>query len=95
MEAPDGRFGTDPTAGRDAFLLKTLDQAVAELTKKFGTDPEKWKLGAYHHALILHPMSGALKPEDRAKFNVGDLPRSGDSYTIDATGGTENQGAGG
>jgi len=95
MEAPDGRFGTDPTGGRDAFLLKTLDQAVAELTKKFGTDPEKWNLGAYHHALILHPLSGALKPEDRAKFNVGDLPRSGDSYTVDATGGTENQGAGG
>ena len=95
MEAPDGRFGADPIAGRDAFLLRSLDEAVAELTKRLGADMEQWKLGAYHHALIHHPMTDAMKPEERAKFEVGSLPRGGDSYTVDATGGTDNQASGG
>ena len=52
LEAPDGRFGADPIAGRNALLAKSLDEAVAELAKRFGADMDKWKLGAYHHALI-------------------------------------------
>jgi len=88
LYAPDGRFGDDPLAGRDALLAKCLEEAVAELTKRFGSDMEKWQLGAYHHATIIHPF-------DSARFTVGDLPRGGDSYTINATGGTDNQVAGG
>jgi penicillin G amidase len=95
VEAPDGRFGADPLAGRDALLLKSLDEAVTDLTKRLGADMEQWKLGAYHHALIHHPMTDALNAEERARFDVGDLPRSGDAYTVDATGGTENQWFGG
>jgi penicillin G amidase len=95
VEAPDGRFGTDPIAGRDALLLKSLDEAVADLSKRLGTDKDKWKLGAYHHALIYHPMTDALSPEERAKFDVGDLARGGDANTVDATGITDNQGQGG
>jgi penicillin amidase len=95
LEAPDGRFGTDPIAGRNALLAKSLDEAVVELAKRFGADMDNWKLGAYHHALIPHPLSAGLKPELRAKFDVGDLPRGGDSYTVTATGGNDNQTAGG
>jgi penicillin amidase len=93
--APDGRFGDNPLAARDALVQKSLDEAVADLTKRFGADMDKWMLGAYHHALIRHPLSAALKPDLRAKFDVGDLPRGGDSYTVNATGGGENQGSGG
>jgi penicillin amidase len=85
MEVPDGRFGPDPIAGRDAFLLKSLDETVASLTPRLGADMEKWKLGAYHHALIYHALSDAMKPEERTKFNVGDLSRGGDVYTVNAT----------
>ena len=95
LYAPDGRFGGDPAVGRDAVLAKSLEEAVAELTKRFGSDMEKWALGAYHRAIIVHPISSALKAEDRTHFDVGDLPRGGDSYTINATGGTDNQVAGG
>jgi penicillin amidase len=95
LEAPDGRFGRDPLEGRNRLLEASLDEAVSELTKRLGPDMEKWRLGAYHHALIHHPMSGALKPEMRAKFDVGDLPRGGDGYTITATGGEDNQTGGG
>ncbi|HTR36679.1 MAG TPA: penicillin acylase family protein [Bryobacteraceae bacterium] len=95
LDAPDGRFGADPIAGRNALLAKSLDEAVAELAKRFGADVDNWKLGAYHHALIFHPLSPALKPDLRAKFDVGDLARGGDSYTVTATGGGDNQVAGG
>jgi penicillin amidase len=95
LDAPDGRFGNDPVAGRDELLKRSLDEAVAELAKRFGTDMDKWTLGAFHHALIPHPISAALKPDLRAKFNVGELPRGGDSYTVTATGGTDNQTSGG
>jgi penicillin amidase len=95
LQAPDGRFGADPIAARNALLAKSLDEAVAELTKRLGPNQDKWQLGAYHHALIHHPMTAALKPELRAKFDVGGLPRGGDSYTVTATGGGDNQVSGG
>jgi penicillin amidase len=95
MLVPDGRFGVDPIAGRNALIAKSLDEAVADLTKRLGPDIEKWNLGAYHHALIRHPLSPALTNELRAKFEVGDSPRGGDSYTVTATGGGDNQLSGG
>jgi len=48
MYAPDGRFGADPLAGRNALLSKSLEEGVAELSRRFGPEMEKWKLGAYH-----------------------------------------------
>jgi penicillin G amidase len=95
LNAPDGRFGADPIAGRDAMLTKSLEEAVAELTKRLGPEQGEWKLGAFHHASIPHFMTAALKPEQRSKFDVGDLPRGGDSYTVTATGGVDNQTSGG
>ena len=95
LEAPDGRFGPDPIAGRNALLMKGLEEAAAALTERLGPNMEMWKLGAYHHAAILHPLSPALKPELRAKYDVGSLPRGGDSYTVTATGGGDNQTSGG
>ncbi len=93
--APDGRFGSDPISGRNGLLAKSLAEAVAELNRRFGADMEKWKLGSYHHALIRHSLDPALKPDLHAKYNVGDQPRGGDSYTVNATGGADNQTSGG
>jgi penicillin amidase len=76
-------------------LVDALNEAVADLTKRFGPEMNKWNLGAYHKALIHHPLSPALNADERAKFDVGDLPRSGDAYTIDATGSGDNQTSGG
>jgi penicillin amidase len=95
LQAPDGRFGPDPLAGRDKILVTSLDEAAAELKKRFGPEMDRWKLGAYHHANLEHPLGAALKPELRDKFNVGNLPRGGDSYTVTATGGNDNQSSGG
>jgi penicillin amidase len=95
LQAPDGRFGADPIAGRNALLSKSLDEAVASLSERFGPDMEKWTLGAYHHATIHHPLSAALKSDLREKYDVGNAPRGGDSYTVTATGGGDNQTSGG
>ena len=95
MQAPDGRFGTDPVAGRNALLIKSLSEAVAELTNRLGHDMQKWTLGSYHYARILSPFSTAVRPDLEAQYDVGHAPRGGDSYTITATGGADNQGAGG
>ncbi|MGE0814673.1 MAG: penicillin acylase family protein, partial [Vicinamibacterales bacterium] len=97
MLAPDGRLGSDPIAARDTLLRTSLEQAVAELTKKLGPDMANWRYGqaAYHHALIRHPLSDAVTPEIRAQLDVGPAPRGGDSYTVTATGGGDNQTSGG
>jgi penicillin amidase len=95
MQAPDGRFGADPIEGRNALLVKSLTEAVADLTKRLGPDWQKWSLGSYHYAKILSPFSTALRPDLAAQYDVGHLPRGGDSYTVTATGGADNQAAGG
>jgi penicillin amidase len=95
MYAPDGRFGADPIAGRNALLVKSLEEAAAELSKRFGPDMEKWKLGAYHYARIRSPMTDAVRPELQDRFDVGNFPRGGDGFTITATGGADNQSGGG
>ncbi len=97
LEAPDGRFGDDPAAGRDRLLARSLGEAVSELTKKLGADPANWQWGqnAYHHALIHHPMTAAVSPDVRRQLDVGPAPRGGDSYTVSATGSADNQTSGG
>jgi len=95
MQAPDGHFGLDPIAGRDKILVTSLEQAVAELMKRFGADMSRWQYGQYHHALIHHMLSTVVKPDIRAKLDVGPMPRGGDSYTVTATGGGDNQSSGG
>ncbi|HVC20134.1 MAG TPA: penicillin acylase family protein [Vicinamibacterales bacterium] len=94
-DAPDGRFGPDPLAGRDALLVRALGEAVRDLTTRLGPGMANWQLGHYHHALIRHPLSPAVDAATRARLDVGPLPRGGDSYTVDATGGSDNQTAGG
>jgi len=100
LNAPDGRFGADPVRGRDELLVRSLTEAVAELTKMLGpavnnADVWRWGQEKYHHALIRHPMAGIAPPDLRATLNVGPYPRGGDSYTVSATGNNNNQTSGG
>ena len=95
--APDGRFGANPTKGRDDLLARSLTEAIGELTKKLGPDMNGWRWGQpnYHHATIYHPLSPAVNAAEQAKLDVGPFPRGGDSYTINATGNADNQTSGG
>mgnify|MGYP003327410895 FL=1 len=84
------------TAARDSIVLRALDVAVADLTKRFGADPAKWQYGqaGYHHALITHPLSPAVNAEWRTRLDVGPAPRGGDATTVGATGNGGNQTSG-
>jgi len=96
MSAPDGRFGADPVAGRDALCLAALQEALADLTGRLGPDQSKWQYGQarFKHALIRHPLSPAAGDELRSKLDVGPLPRGGYGSTVNNTGGGDNQTSG-
>ncbi|MBL8268722.1 penicillin acylase family protein [Steroidobacter sp.] len=88
LYAPGVDFGVDPLKGRDQLLVRSLEQAVKELTATLGPDMEGWRLGQekHHHALIKHPLSSVVNEQTRARFDVGLAPRGGDNYTVNATG---------
>jgi penicillin amidase len=87
LTAPDGDFGADPLAGRNQLLLTSLEQAVQDLTERFGPDMNNWRYGQdkYHHIVIRHMLSNAVKTEYRSQFDVGPLPRGGDGFTVNNT----------
>ena len=96
LNAPGGEFGDDPIAGRDAVLLGSLEEAVAALREKLGGDMDRWRYGqaGYKHATIFHPLSRAAPADVAARFTVGPHPRGGYSYTLNNTGGGDNQTSG-
>ena len=97
LVAPDGRFGTDPIAGRDGVLRDSLTGALADLSERFGsTDMTTWTYGdeRFKHALIRHPMSGAVNRDLRRRLDVGPLPRGGYGGTVHNTGRGDNQTSG-
>ncbi|HEY2065652.1 MAG TPA: penicillin acylase family protein [Gemmatimonadaceae bacterium] len=94
LTSPSGDLGSDPVGRRDDILLSSLAGAVRELTQRYGADTAGWAWGNYHHVVLQHPMSAALRPDLRARFEVGPWPRGGDGNTPGATGAGENQIAG-
>ena len=97
LTAPDGRFGEDPLAGRDAILRDTLTAALDGLRDRFGTtDMTTWKYGGerFKHALIRHPMSAAVNADLRRRLDVGPFPRGGYGGTVHNTGSGDNQTSG-
>ena len=96
LTVPGGEFGDDPIAGRDAVLLRSLEEAVAALREKLGGDMGRWRYGQpdYKHATLFHPLSQAAPAEIAARLTVGPHPRGGYSYTLNNTGGGDNQTSG-
>ncbi len=91
-----GKVFQNSVAVRDAFLISTLDEAIASLEKKLGTDMSKWQYGqaANHHSLIKHPFSNSVNEETRKKLDAGPLPRGGYGATVGMTGNSDNQQSG-
>jgi penicillin G amidase len=93
---PNGKFGDNPIAGRNQFLMNALQQAVQDLILKLGADRATWQYGQlnYHHVLIKHPLSNAVNEATRKKLEVGPLPRGGNGATLGMTTNGDNQTAG-
>jgi penicillin amidase len=96
LAAPDGSFGVDPIAGRDAVLKASFEEGVAQLTERLGSDMNGWRYGQekLKHVLIHHPLSAAVSDEMRRKLDVGPAPRGGDDSTLQNTGSSDNQTSG-
>jgi len=96
LTAPGGEFGDDPVAGRDAVLLRSLEEAVADVRRRLGDEMGRWQYGqpAYKHATIFHPLSRAVSGDLADMFTVGPLPRGGNSQTLNNTGAGDNQTSG-
>jgi len=93
LVTPDGRFGADPIAGRDALAARALDQAILELERRLGPDMSQWRYGQqqFKHIWLHHPLSAAVKPELRARLDLGPLPRGGYGHTLNSTSDRDNQ----
>ena len=94
LVVPHPDFGEDPVAGRDAFVMQALSDAVSALTERLGENMDEWEYGQYKHALIRHPLSGAVNKDLRQKLDVGPLPRGGNAYTVNNTSWADNQASG-
>jgi penicillin amidase len=96
ITSPDQRFGANPVQGRDSLLLESLEAAVEDLERRFGSDLNNWRLGdpRLHHALIHHPLSEAVTESLREQLDIGPTPRPGNGSTIDMTNDNDNQSSG-
>ncbi|WP_291778638.1 penicillin acylase family protein [Cecembia sp.] len=83
VEKPEKLFTEAPESARNQWILACFKEAVDELEKKLGLNPNNWQYGQedYKHASIRHPLSLALSEEWREKLDAGPLPRGGYSFT--------------
>jgi penicillin amidase len=77
-------FGASPEKGRDQLLLSTLQSAVSKLKSLQGNDPSSWAWGRLHTVTFHHPLE--LLEGAKPLFEIGPVPRPGDSYTVNAAG---------
>src|SRR5262245_13787408 len=77
--------GEDARGGRDAVLLKSLEDAVKEARERLGDDPSRWRWGQFHVAPFNHALS--TDAERRALFNLPSVERGGDGNSVNSTGG--------
>ena len=89
-------FGAEPEKVRDEIILSSLERAMVELQNRFGGGPETWVYGheKFHHVLLTHPLSPAVKSQWRFRLDLGPLPRGGDANTVCATSGFYRQTSG-
>jgi penicillin amidase len=56
----------------------------------------RWRFGqaAFKHIRLKHPLSDAVKPNLRARLDLGPLPHGGDAHRVNSTSDADNQSAG-
>jgi penicillin amidase len=79
MKKPDSGSGVE---GRNRILAQALQEAVADLRKRFGNDVNAWRWGDIHTTDFVHPLAGSSGPKDM--FYVQPVRRGGDSFTVQA-----------
>ncbi len=93
LEAPEDHFGKYPYKGRDQFLKATFESAIDKLKTKLGNDIADWQYGQkkYKHVYLQNPISQLLPKDEGERYNLGPLPRGGNSFVPGVTGNADNQ----
>jgi penicillin amidase len=81
LEHPDGALGADAAAARNAILLGSLQDALAELSQRLGPDMATWTWGRLHRATFEPAVAVLADPELRAQMSAGPLQTPGSSST--------------
>jgi penicillin G amidase len=85
-------FGENARAGRDAALLNSLEDAVAETKSRLGSDASRWRWGSLHVAPFTHMLSS----NPGSPLDLPSVERGGDGNTVNNTSGNnfrQNHGA--
>jgi penicillin amidase len=61
------------------MILKSMNDAIADLTKRLGNDPQKWEWGKVHTMTIKNPLGSVLP-----FLNLNPMPHPGDDWTINS-----------
>lgn len=96
LTSPDSLLGENPTVARDFILFRAFNEAVSDLSRRFGTNMADWRYGdaKMHYARIAHPLDVVIADSIRPRLSPGPLARGGYANTLNATGNTDNQTAG-
>jgi len=81
LAAADPRLGPDPVARRHQILAASLAAAWADVTKRLGPDPAKWRWGDLHQARFVPAIAALAPPAERAQWSVGPLQVGGSAST--------------
>ncbi len=74
----------DPRRGRDAALVKAVEEGIAYLEEKLGADPSEWRWGKLHTVYYQH--NASRTPVLRELFDIGPFEMGGDIHTVNNTG---------
>ena len=77
----DPRLGADPRAVRQQVIATSLAAAWADVAKRLGPDPARWRWGDLHQARFVSPVAALASPAERAQWSVGPLQVGGSAST--------------
>jgi penicillin amidase len=92
----DSVLGDNPTTARDFLVFRAFNEAVQDLSRRFGRGVGDWRYGdaKLHYARIAHPLDALVADSLRAQLSPGPRARGGYANTLNATGNSDNQTAG-
>jgi penicillin amidase len=93
LEKPDSLLGERPADARNLVLVRSFNEALSDLRKRFGDDMSEWKYGdaRFHHSRIAHPLDALVNDSLKRVLSPGPAPRGGYGNTLLATSNADNQ----
>jgi len=75
-------INTEAIENLEDVINQSFQDAIAELSARFGDDLENWRWGKVHELILEHPMGGVAILDKIFDFNRGPYPVGGSSHTV-------------